>query len=60
MTILATHFAIVIGAWRLRIRIDIDEPRESDLRDTPAPAPAAPSPSAVPAYLMHPDWPMPR
>lgn len=58
MTILATHFAIVIGAWRLRIRIDIDEPRESDLRD--APAPAAPSPSAVPAYLMHPDWPMPR
>ena len=28
MTILATHFAIVLGAWRLRIRIDIDEPRE--------------------------------
>lgn len=32
MTILATHFAIVLGAWRLRIRIDIDEPR-SDVVD---------------------------
>ena len=29
MTIMATHFAIVLGAWRLRIRIDLDEPRES-------------------------------
>ncbi len=28
MTILATHFAIVLGAWRLRVRIDLDEPRE--------------------------------
>jgi len=28
MTIMATHFAIVLGAWRLRIRIDIDEPRD--------------------------------
>ncbi|BDE05094.1 hypothetical protein WPS_03700 [Vulcanimicrobium alpinum] len=28
MTILATHFAIVLGAWRLRVRIDIDEPRD--------------------------------
>jgi hypothetical protein len=28
MTIMATHFAIVLGAWRLRIRIDLDEPRE--------------------------------
>jgi hypothetical protein len=27
MTILATHFAIVLGAWRLRVRIDLDEPR---------------------------------
>jgi hypothetical protein len=27
MTIMATHFALVLGAWRLRIRIDIDEPR---------------------------------
>ncbi|MBV9438558.1 MAG: hypothetical protein JOZ24_01055 [Candidatus Eremiobacteraeota bacterium] len=33
MTIMATHFALVLGAWRLRVRIDIDEPRESDLRD---------------------------
>ena len=24
---MATHFAIVLGAWRLRIRIDLDEPR---------------------------------
>ncbi len=29
MTILATHFALVLGAWRLRVRIDIDEPRET-------------------------------
>ena len=28
MTILATHFALVLGAWRVRVRIDIDEPRE--------------------------------
>ena len=44
MTIMATHFALVLGAWRLRVRIDIDEPRESDLRDvqgTAAPARAA-------------------
>jgi hypothetical protein len=27
MTIMATHFAIVLGAWRLRVRIDLDEPR---------------------------------
>jgi hypothetical protein len=27
VTIMATHFALVLGAWRLRIRIDIDEPR---------------------------------
>jgi len=33
MTIMATHFAIVLGAWRLRVRIDIDEPRESELKD---------------------------
>ncbi len=26
MTIMATHFAIVLGAWRLRVRIDLDEP----------------------------------
>jgi hypothetical protein len=28
MTIMATHFAIVLGAWRLRVRIDLDEPRK--------------------------------
>jgi hypothetical protein len=28
MTIMATHFAIVLGAWRLRVRIDLDEPRQ--------------------------------
>ena len=28
MTILATHFALVLGSWRLRVRIDIDEPRD--------------------------------
>jgi hypothetical protein len=33
MTIMATHFAIVLGAWRLRIRIDLDEPR-SDFVDS--------------------------
>ncbi len=27
MTIMATHFALVLGAWRLRVRIDLDEPR---------------------------------
>jgi hypothetical protein len=27
VTIMATHFALVLGAWRLRVRIDIDEPR---------------------------------
>ena len=31
MTIVATHFALVLGAWRLRVRIDIDEPRESEM-----------------------------
>jgi len=40
MTIVATHFAIVLGAWRLRIRIDIDEPREADLHDERMPAAA--------------------
>ena len=40
MTIMATHFAIVLGAWRLRIRIDIDEPREAELHDERVPAAA--------------------
>lgn len=47
MTIMATHFAVVLGAWRLRVRIDLDEPRESELSDQPAPAqPSAAAPSA--------------
>jgi hypothetical protein len=28
MTIFATHVSLVLGAWRLRIRIDVDEPRD--------------------------------
>jgi hypothetical protein len=47
MTIMATHFAIVLGAWRLRVRIDIDEPRESELRDEPAAAGIQPSNGAT-------------
>jgi hypothetical protein len=31
MTILATHFTIVLGAWRVRLRLDVDEPREAEL-----------------------------
>ena len=38
MTIFASHFALVLGAWRLRIRIDLDEPRESELEERQAPA----------------------
>jgi len=30
MTIMATHFALVLGAWRLRVRIDLDEPRHDN------------------------------
>ena len=41
MTIMATHFALVLGAWRLRVRIDIDEPRESELAVRPPAQPAA-------------------
>ncbi len=33
MTIMATHFAIVLGAWRLRVRIDLDEPRSDACDD---------------------------
>ena len=43
MTIMAAHFGITLGIWRLRLRIDIDEPRESELRDEPAAPTAAPS-----------------
>lgn len=48
MTIMATHFAIVLGAWRLRVRIDLDEPRESELRDDPAPAARQAAPDGPP------------
>jgi hypothetical protein len=37
MTILATHFSLVLGAWRLRVRIDLDEPREADVDESAAP-----------------------
>ncbi|MDB5070161.1 MAG: hypothetical protein JWM87_1272 [Candidatus Eremiobacteraeota bacterium] len=47
MTILATHLAIVLGGWRLRIRIDIDEPREADLTDERAAACHAPHHAAA-------------
>jgi hypothetical protein len=30
MTIFATCFSLVLGAWRLRVRIDVDEPRPED------------------------------
>jgi hypothetical protein len=52
MTIMATHFALVLGAWRLRVRIDIDEPRESELAadqgETRGPAAYDPAASHVP------------
>jgi hypothetical protein len=44
MTIMATHFAVVLGAWRLRVRIDIDEPRDDDRRAATAPARAEVAP----------------
>jgi len=55
MTIMATHFAIVLGAWRLRVRIDLDEPRESELSEGRAQG----QPSAPPApaeALRVPTW----
>jgi hypothetical protein len=55
MTIMATHFAIVLGAWRLRVRIDIDEPRESELSEAHVQAhPAASAPA--PETLRVPTW----
>jgi len=48
MTIMAAHFGITLGIWRLRLRIDIDEPRESELRDEPAAQPPA-TPAAAPS-----------
>jgi len=55
MTIMATHFALVLGAWRLRVRIDIDEPRESELSEggaqpQPTPATAANDTLRVPTW----------
>ena len=55
MTIMATHFALVLGAWRLRVRIDIDEPRESELTESrdaaqPARAPAPDDALRVPTW----------
>lgn len=47
MTIMAAHFGITLGIWRLRLRIDIDEPRESELRDEPV-AQASAAPAAAP------------
>jgi hypothetical protein len=44
MTIMATHFAVVLGAWRLRVRIDIDEPRDDHERAAAAPVAAAVAP----------------
>lgn len=54
MTIMATHFALVLGAWRLRIRIDIDEPRDSELAERqPVQAAAAAAPDDA---LRIPTW----
>jgi hypothetical protein len=33
MTFLATHFSLVLGAWRFRVRIDIDEPPEDAIAE---------------------------
>lgn len=55
MTIIATHFAIVLGAWRLRVRIDLDEPRESELKDAPLPQQAA-APATHPVFPQIATW----
>jgi hypothetical protein len=52
MTIMATHFAIVLGAWRLRVRIDLDEPREDVDSGTLADDRSQPGPDAP--YRMRP------
>jgi hypothetical protein len=33
MTIIATQFSLVLGAWRVRLRFDIDEPSEAQLEE---------------------------
>jgi hypothetical protein len=48
MTILATHFSLVLGAWRLRVRIDLDEPREAEIDGSAAPRRHADESAAVP------------
>jgi uncharacterized protein YjlB len=56
MTIMATHFALVLGAWRLRIRIDLDEPRESELKDERAPQAQVAAPATHPVYPQIATW----
>lgn len=56
MTIMATHFAVVLGAWRLRVRIDIDEPRESELSDEPSTVARHATPAAGDDALRVPTW----
>jgi hypothetical protein len=54
MTIMATHFAIVLGAWRLRVRIDVDEPRESELSDERLTPREQPSHTPTNGHIPHP------
>jgi hypothetical protein len=56
VTIMATHFAIVLGAWRLRVRIDLDEPRESELKDEPAPQAQAAALATHPVFPQIATW----
>ncbi|HEY0614246.1 MAG TPA: hypothetical protein VGC96_06380 [Candidatus Elarobacter sp.] len=53
MTIFATHFALVLGAWRLRVRIDLDEPKEAELRESREPAAPPAQPVAQPVSPPH-------
>jgi hypothetical protein len=55
MTIFATHFAVVLGAWRLRVRVDLDEPRESEL-GREAPDDSAPPRREAPARPGNDGW----
>jgi hypothetical protein len=54
MTIMAAHFGITLGIWRLRLRIDIDEPRESELREDQPQQPRAAAPEAGAAAYVAP------
>ncbi|HWT05947.1 MAG TPA: hypothetical protein VN224_09350 [Xanthomonadales bacterium] len=61
MTIMATHFTVVLGAWRLRIRLDIDEPREDvveagHVRDETSAANHAARYRTVPTMSSAPRW----